>query len=54
LITAGQAFAVMLSQCLPAIVDRIQAHEDWEETSEANDVIGLLHLIQTLVPPLSI
>jgi hypothetical protein len=46
-IASGQAFAVVLGQCSPAIVDRVQAHEDWEETSEANDVIRLLQLIRT-------
>jgi hypothetical protein len=45
LTASSQAFAVVLGQCSPAIVDQVQAHEDWEETSQENDVIGLLHLI---------
>jgi hypothetical protein len=44
-IASGQAFAVVLGERLPAIVNQVQAHEDWEETSQGNNVIGLLHLI---------
>jgi hypothetical protein len=43
---SGQAFAVVLGQRSPAVVDRVRAHEDWEAASQANDVIGLLRLIR--------
>jgi hypothetical protein len=43
---SSQAFAVVLGQCSLAIVDQVQAHEDWEETSQENNVIGLLQLIR--------
>jgi hypothetical protein len=41
-IASGQAFAVVLRQCSPAIVDRVQAHEDWDEISQGNNVISFL------------
>jgi hypothetical protein len=33
LIASGKAFSVVLGQCLPASVDQVQVHEDWEQTS---------------------
>jgi hypothetical protein len=42
---SSQAFAVVLGQCSPAMVDQVCTHEDWEAGSQANDVIGLLRLI---------
>jgi hypothetical protein len=42
---SSQAFAVVLGQCSPAVVDQVRAHEDWEAASQTNDVIGLLRLI---------
>jgi hypothetical protein len=45
-VASGQAFTVILGQCLPAVVDRVQAHEDWDEVSQENNVIGFLCLIR--------
>jgi hypothetical protein len=45
-IASGQAFAVVLGQRSPAIVDCVQVHEDWDEVSQDNDVIGFLRLIR--------
>jgi hypothetical protein len=45
-IASGQAFAVVLGQCSPAIVDQVWVHEDWDEISQGNDVISFLRLLR--------
>jgi hypothetical protein len=45
LIASGQAFAVVLGWCLPALVDQNCAHDNWATTSKENGVVGLIRLI---------
>ena len=41
-----KAFPLLLGQCAPTIVQRIEASQRWNNISGANDVLGLLELIR--------
>ena len=41
-----KAFPLLLGQCTPTIVQRIEASQRWNNISGANDVLGLLELIR--------
>ena len=41
-----KAFPLLLGQCSPTIVQRIEATQRWNSVSGANDVLGLLELIR--------
>ena len=43
----SQAFAVVLGQCSPTIVDRLKASTQWDTISNDDDLIGMLRLVQT-------
>jgi hypothetical protein len=43
----SQAFAIVLGQCSPTVIDRIKASNQWNVISDANDLVGLLQLIRT-------
>ena len=43
----SQAFAIVLGQCSPTVVDRLKANSHWSSISNGDDLIGLLRLIRT-------
>jgi len=43
----GQAFAIVLGQCSPTVIDRAKASPQWSLISNSDDLIGLLRLIRT-------
>jgi hypothetical protein len=43
----AQAFAVVLGQCSPTVIDRIKANSLYSAVSDSDDIIGLLRLIRT-------
>jgi hypothetical protein len=42
----GQAFAIVLGQCSPTVIDRAKASPQWSIISSSDDLIGLLRLIR--------
>ena len=43
----SQAFAIVLGQCSPTVIDRVKSNPQWGNISSGDDLIGLLRLIRT-------
>jgi hypothetical protein len=44
-IATGMAYAIVLGQCSPALINRLEAHEDFTTINAGYDLVGLLELI---------
>lgn len=42
----GTAYAIVIGQCSPAVIDRIEAHKRFDDINDRFDLIELLRLIQ--------
>lgn len=45
-LATGTAYAIVLGQCSPAVIDRIEAHDDYSTINAGYDLIALLRLIR--------